>query len=302
MRDKCRIADYGRNILGVREAVPAMLDLFRRYHVRATWAAVGMLLFDSKKELRKYLPQRRPGYAVPNLSPYHALDEIGENEARDPYHFGLSLARQILDREGMELGSHTFSHYYCLERGQEAAQFRADLEASVAASERLGVRPTSLIFPRNQYNPEYLGLCAELGFRTFRGNQRSWMYRGACEQEQQSRLRRAAQLADMYFDLSGDNGFTPRPEGGLVNLPASRFLRPFESGRRKLDGRKLGRIRNAMSGAAMLGKSFHLWWHPHNFGADLNENVAFLGEILKHFAGLRDRYGMESLTMQEAAH
>ena len=95
MRDKCGIGDYGGNILGVREAIPAMLELFRRYQVRATWAAVGMLLFDSKKELKEYLPARRPRYREAYLSPYGSLDDIGENERSDPYHFGLSLVRKI---------------------------------------------------------------------------------------------------------------------------------------------------------------------------------------------------------------
>jgi len=310
MRDKCvpspRITPvgrfmpaYGDNILGVRAAIPAMLALFREYQVRVTWAAVGMLLFDSKKDLLKYLPERRPRYADLRHSPYPGLDEIGETEARDPFHYGLSLARQILDCDGMELGSHTFSHYYCLERGQDVSDFRSDLEASIAASQRLGVRPVSLIFPRNQYNPEYLSVCAEAGFRTFRGNQRNWMYRGVSE-NQQSKLARAARLADNYFDLSGDNSFTPELTGGLWNLPASRFLRPFSKICRKLDGFRLARIRNSMTTAAKSGNYYHLWWHPHNFGTNLNENLAILTQILRHYATLRDRYGMVPMTMGEA--
>src|SRR5688572_18536958 len=235
MRDKRALAGYKRNILGVREALPAMLELFRRYQIRATWAAVGMLLFDSKKELKEYLPQRRPEYRDPELSPYGTLEEIGDSERNDPYHFGLSLARKILSCEGMELGSHTFSHYYCLERGQDITQFRADMEASVAATGRLGVRPASLVFPRNQYNPAYLKVCSDLGFRAFRGNQRSWMYREAREKQQQSKWRRAAQLLDTYLNISGDNGFFPRLDRGLVNLPASRFLRPLQMSPRKFE-------------------------------------------------------------------
>jgi hypothetical protein len=46
VRDKRTIGNYGRNILGVREALPAMLALFRDYGIRATWATVGLLLFD----------------------------------------------------------------------------------------------------------------------------------------------------------------------------------------------------------------------------------------------------------------
>ena len=301
MRDKRSLASYRANVLGVRAAVPAMLSLFRRHQVRATWAAVGMLLFDSRRELHRYLPERRPAYARPELSPYPYLDQIGEDERSDPYHYGLSLAHQILECPGMELASHTFSHYYCLEPGQTGEDFRADLEASVAAASRLGVRPVSLVFPRNQYRPDYLNACTDLGFTSFRGNPRSWMYREATDRQQQSKLRRAGQLLDTYLDLSGDLGFVSSKSTGLRDLPASRFLSPYRPGRKRLEPLRLRRIRNAMSGAARSGKSFHLWWHPHNFGVHLEESLALLAEILKHYDILRDRYGMESLTMREAA-
>lgn len=301
MRDKTTIESYGPNILGVRAAIPAMLEMFRRHQVHVTWAAVGMLLFDSRRELRKYLPHRQPKYTNPALSPYPHLDQIGDDERSDPYHYGLSIARKILSIDGMELASHTFSHYYCLEPGQNAGDFRADLESSIAATERLGVRPASLVFPRNQFNRDYMTVCSELGFRAFRGNQRNWMYREAAETLQRGKLRRAAQLLDTYLDLSGDNAFAPHRVDGMINLPASRFLRPFQQQRRAFEGLRLNRIRSAMTSAALFGNSLHLWWHPHNFGTDLNRNVAFLAEILKHYTMLRDRYDMSSLTMQEAA-
>ena len=135
VRDHRTIASYGKNILGVREAVPAVLALFKKYRVRATWAAVGLLLFDNKKDLLASLPSVRPSYADVKLSPYANgyIDSIGPDEKSDPYHYGLSLARQIIDTEGSELGSHTFCHYYCLEAGQDEAQFAVDLEASIAA-------------------------------------------------------------------------------------------------------------------------------------------------------------------------
>jgi hypothetical protein len=47
VRDHRSIATYGKNILGVREAIPAMLAMFTKYRVKATWATVGMLLFDN---------------------------------------------------------------------------------------------------------------------------------------------------------------------------------------------------------------------------------------------------------------
>lgn len=277
-----------------------MLELFREHQTRATWATVGFLLFDKKKELLEYIPSHRPNYTRPEFDPYPTLEQIGENEQDDPYHFGLSLVRRILDYEGMELGSHTFSHYYCLEDGQTLNTFRADLEASVAATRRLTTPPVSLIFPRNQNNPDYLRVAADCGFQAVRTNENSVLYRAASHY-QESLLRRCARLADAYVDISGDNSFLPEQTDGLLTMPSSRFLRPYEPGLRMINSLKLARIRNAMTNAARKRQYFHLWWHPHNFGADMEENLAGLRDILRHHVTLRDKYGVRSLTMAEAA-
>jgi len=56
-----------------------------------------------------------------------------------------------------------------------------------------------------------------------------------------------------------------------------------------------------MARAAEAGALYHLWWHPENFGAFLDENLAFLERILDHFEWLQRRVGMQSMTMTEAA-
>ena len=302
VRDHRTIASYGKNILGVREAIPAMLALFTRYRVKATWAAVGLLLFDNKKELLESLPSVRPSYADAKLSPYASgyIDSIGPDEKSDPYHYGLSLARQIVDTEGSELGSHTFCHYYCLEAGQDAAQFAIDLQASIAAVKRVSDAPVSIVFPRNQLNGAYLAACAAQGLIAYRGNERSWIYRESARADEAA-LRRAARLTDAYFDLSGDNAFDPQPSGGLIDVRSSRFLRPYARDKRALEWLRIHRIRQSMTSAARAGKSFHLWWHPHNFGANLAENLGVLEALLKHHVRLRDAYGVQSATMAEVA-
>jgi len=277
-----------------------MLRAFRSYQVRATWAAVGFLLFDTKKELLDYLPSHRPSYARAEFDPYPDMDSIGETEKADPYHLGLSLVRQIIDCEGMELGSHTFSHYYCLEEGQTVDTFRADLEASVAATRRLTKQPVSLIFPRNQYSPAYLRVCADCGIVVVRSNERSRLYQ-ASRMDEVSLPQRCVRLADAYLDISGDNAFVPLLEQGILTMPSSRFLRPFEPRLRVFDRLKTARIKNAMTAAAKRNLYFHLWWHPHNFGVNIDENMACLEDILRHHVTLRDRYGVRSLTMGEAA-
>src|SRR3546814_14899491 len=64
---------------------------------------------------------------------------------------------------------------------------------------------------------------------------------------------------------------------------------------------RLSRICRAMRQAAISGSVFHLWWHPHNFGADIAENMAFLRRILESYRQLADEYGMTSATIAETA-
>src|SRR6266480_4004163 len=132
VRDQRTIADYGANILGVRQAVPALLDLFAERNIACTWATVGLLFFATNKALLAALPARKPRYADARISSYHYLNELGADEERDPYHYGLSLIRRILNYPSQEIGTHTFSHFYCLEEGGDVDAFRADLAAARA--------------------------------------------------------------------------------------------------------------------------------------------------------------------------
>jgi hypothetical protein len=54
-----------------------------------------------------------------------------------------------------------------------------------------------------------------------------------------------------------------------------------------------------MESAAQKGECFHLWWHPHNFGTNLNANLATLEELLQFHVFLREQYGVVSMTMSE---
>lgn len=301
VRDVTSIRRYGKNILGVRQAVPAILALFRSYDIRATWATVGFVTFSTRKDLISCLPEERPGYLNPKLDPYSYLPSIGDSERDDPYHYGHSLIRAIQDTPGMEIGSHSFSHFYCLEARSNPLAYRADLNASIAALQRLDVQPRSLVFCRNQYDNLHLQDAVECGFEVFRGNEAGALYSPRSAGDE-ILIRRAGRLVDAYLDLTGPNfSSICRDASGLLNVPSSRFLRPFSPSLNVLEQLRLRRIRVAMEAAANTGSGFHLWWHPHNFGANLENNLSFLSQVLAHFRYLRDQYGMQSLTMAEAA-
>ncbi|MCU0679660.1 MAG: hypothetical protein MUC28_04425 [Planctomycetes bacterium] len=120
-------------------------------------------------------------------------------------------------------------------------------------------------------------------------------------EKKQSYLIRGLRLADTYINLSGNHIYNLMPGETPVNARSSRFLRPYSHFLRFLEPLKIRRIKKAMTAAARAGKVFHLWWHPHNFGVNQAENLAMLKKILEHFRELKDKYGMESRNMREAA-
>ncbi|QQS47677.1 MAG: polysaccharide deacetylase family protein [Acidobacteriota bacterium] len=303
VRDVRKLDDYRRNLLGVRRAVPAMLDLFERYDIHATWAVVGFLHFRNKNELLAGLPEKRPEYTDRSLCPYDYLPEIGEDEISDPCHYAPSLIELIAARSPQqEIGTHTLSHYYCIEAGQNAETFRHDLAAAIRIGGARNLDTVSLVFPRNQVNTEYLDLCGDLGITSYRGVEDSWLY-VTRNQSRESLFRRGLRLLDACVNLTGHHCYTlPERNGnGPVNLPSSRFLRPVTTGFKAFSPLHLNRITGGLEHAAKTGQIYHLWWHPHNFGADPEGNVSFLQKILDRFNMLRDSYGMRSLNMRELA-
>ncbi|MET0962983.1 MAG: hypothetical protein ABWY05_09225 [Noviherbaspirillum sp.] len=92
-----------------------------------------------------------------------------------------------------------------------------------------------------------------------------------------------------------------QPHNGLVNVPASLFLRPWSRPLARLESVRMRMLRGAMTDAARGNGLFHLWWHPHNFGVNQAENLRLLDALLQHFARLRDEYGMRSITIRASA-
>ncbi|RYY40062.1 MAG: polysaccharide deacetylase [Chitinophagaceae bacterium] len=303
VRDTLSLENYGAHIRGEQTVIPRLLDLFRKYDIRATFAVVGFLFFETKSDLLAHIPARVPRYQDPAFSPYDGyFDELGADYHEDVLHFAPHLIDQIRAEPQHELATHTYSHYYCLEPGQTVADFEADLEMAIRVGADRGVHFRSLVFPRNQFNDDYLAVCLRHGIACVRSNEQSWLY-APRNRKQETLVRRGLRLIDAYLPLSGDHNWNPRevsPEKP-VSIPSSAFLRPYLPALRMLEPVRQRRICTAMTHAARNGRVFHLWWHPHNFGVHQDENFAFLEGILRHYRHLNERYGFTSCTMHEMA-
>jgi peptidoglycan/xylan/chitin deacetylase (PgdA/CDA1 family) len=287
---------YRANLLGARVAVEEMLRLFADYGVHGTWAVVGFLFARNRDELRASWPAERPTYLDRSLDPY--VEPVGEGESDDPLHYAPSLIQLIQDSDGQELATHTYSHYYCKAPGQLASAFAADLSSARAIAGRSGVALRSIVFPRNQHNPSYDEVLCRADIRTYRGYAKTWMYR---ENGSLQGFARAARLIDAYVPLNdGSVGWDEIVQpNGLNDVAASMFLRPVRKRASLLSRMRLRRIQRLITRAAQRRRIAHLWWHPHNFGVQTEENVAFLREILETYRKCAKLYGMKSLTMSE---
>jgi peptidoglycan/xylan/chitin deacetylase (PgdA/CDA1 family) len=304
VRDKKTIAQYGENIKGVHAVIPRLLQLFNQYKIKSTFSTVGFLFFKNKEELLTQVPNRLPQYKDKNLSPYNGyFTTIGTSESNDLYHYAPNLIKEIQKYEGQEIGTHTFCHYYCLEEGQTIEDFRDDIKRAISVAEKRSIKITSLIFPRNQFNDEYLKVCLELGIFCYRGNEKAWLYK-ALKGSKESRIRRALRLIDSYINISGHNTYSDDYMSSKlpINIPSSRFLRPYSKKLDFLDTIRLHRIKSGMTYAAKHNQTFHLWWHPHNFGINQEENFFFLEKILQHYQLLSQKYNFKSYTMSELAY
>jgi peptidoglycan/xylan/chitin deacetylase (PgdA/CDA1 family) len=293
---------YRRNLLREWEIVPRLLALFREYEVAATWAVVGFLFALDRAELEAFSPAVRPGYADANLQPYD--EPIGMNETDDPLHFAPSLVEAIRVTPRQEIATHTFSHYFCLEPGQNRRAFAADLESALRLAKQRGLQIQSIVFPRNQHNPAYDDLLIRAGIICYRGNARSWMHRASTAAGEKP-WKRASRLLDSYVNLSGSQTVHWEELGNhyrrICNVPASFFLRPCSHTLKDFEALRFARISKSIRRAAAMTEVIHLWWHPHNFGIHQEQNLGVLRRLLDEFSRQREAYGMQSLSMGEAA-
>lgn len=284
--------EYFDNTLKV---IPKILESFVKNDVKATWATVGMLFNSNWEEWEANVPMEKPSYTNVTLDAY-AYGSLHKKSGLDRFFFAPDIIRDLQHAAGQEIGTHTYSHYYCLEGGQNKAQFEADLDTARAVAAPFGISLQSLVFPRNQFNATYLESCAERGILSVRSNPDVWYWDTLAPQTLATKVFRTA---DAYIPLgvkSYTTGSLQRRR--VLSQPSSRFLRPQHKVE-LLNGLRLTRIKNEILHAARTGEIYHLWWHPHNFGIDPEGALKALQSILEVYTHCKNTFGMESKTMAE---
>ena len=255
---------YRRNLEGEPEAVYGMLEYFGREGIGATWATVGAVSCSDWDEYLDRAPPP-PAYEDPRhgfKNSWRALDPHGD------LHFAPAAVAAIAAACGQELASHTFSHIYFRETGCGPGDVVADSRAVAAAfEEKFGIMPTSFVFPRNQLG--HVDLLRQAGIRRWRTNPRarSW---NATRRDEQSRLTRGMRLIDALAPIGSRRAPSHEMRASyLIRFPLSDRLWKLHMRRIQRDARDL-----------RCGETLHLWWHPHNLGANVAGNLRRLAELI----------------------
>lgn len=292
------VEGYGNNIEGVWNAIPQMLALFNKYEIHATWATVGMLMCRDYAQWKQTEPTILPSYLNQKCSNYVLGDIVKQYPT---LFFARPLVEQIQNTLYQEIATHTYSHFYCDEQGATPEQFKQDLICTQQLATEMGIALRSIVLPRNQIKTEFLQQLPCLGIETYRGNPNHWLYQNG-HTAPYGKIGRAIRFSDSWLPLTGNHisqNINPNPNIKLVNIPASQFLRPWSNKLKAFEGLRLNRLKNAMTEAAHSSGVYHLWWHPHNFGINTNQNLAVLESLLQHYQFLKNQYGMKSLSMIE---
>ncbi|MCX2837903.1 polysaccharide deacetylase family protein [Salinimicrobium sp. MT39] len=292
--DKVDWREKKEYFLKTRQVIPQILQLFQKNEISCTWATVGMLFNESWEEWNQNIPDVLPEYENKKLSAYSYGKSIQSKETEELC-FAPDLIKRIKETPGQEIGTHTYSHYYCLEPGQGIDGFNADLTMACWIAQKFGIELKSLVFPRNQYNKEYLEICRQIGLGAVRTNPENWYWK---DTQKDSLLQKVFRTGDAYFGLN-DKSYSDLPEifPGIQGQKASRLLRPY-SRKRFQNKKRLQRIISEMEAAAKHNQIYHLWWHPHNFGGDPKNNMKELIHILDNYKKLKVKYDFSSVTME----
>ncbi len=254
--------DLRRAASDERPICAALIGLFDRYRVPATWAVVAALLdADSARTGPK--------------AAWYAPD-IVEQVARA--------------KAGHEIGSHSGRHIYF--DTASAADAHADLAYAQEIHRTHGLTFNSFVFPRAAGG--HLDAVAAAGLKVCNYADVGWVERARVFGRGAGKI---ANLVDKLLPIP-PRAATVERRGALAHLPKSMLLMG-RNGLRRFVLPPVTRIkmRQGLAHAQATGGIFHLWFHPSNFYYRGEEQLATLGSFLAHAAKEAERGRIEIRTM-----
>jgi hypothetical protein len=262
--DKVTSDDLRMVEMGERPICAALIELFDRYELPATWAIVAALL-DEESSISR--PGGRSCWYAPEI-----------------------IEWLVRAKAAHEIASHGGRHVYFSSIGTSEAQRDLEFARDVHRAHALPFK--SLVFPRNGVG--HLDALASVGLRTFRGPDVGWPSVG---RRLGSTAGRMANLAEKILPVP-PRPVTAKSCDGLMDIPGSMLLLGRNGMRRfVLPWVTRAKLAAGLSRARRTGGIFHLWFHPSNFYYRREEQFATLAWFLDHAADEASRGRLDIRTM-----
>jgi peptidoglycan/xylan/chitin deacetylase (PgdA/CDA1 family) len=155
--------------------LPLILALLEEYSIPITWATIGHLFLESCGRSSRGLAHAdmpRPSSDGSWSGDWYAHDPCSD-VASAPSWYGPDLIQQIVDcRTPQEIGTHSFSHVNFSAQCSSRDVVERELKSCLEVMQPFGLRPRSLVFPRNRAEYSYLPLLASAGIIAVRHRER----------------------------------------------------------------------------------------------------------------------------------
>lgn len=126
MADVSAASNLASSMRRVHEVVPRLLKLFETYGVHATWATVGGMMAHDDAEFLRYLPKPAAPQTARMLDKLGIGQPDGAKKCPREILYAPELIHKVAATPGQEIGTHTYSHYYCSNADSTPEAFAAE--------------------------------------------------------------------------------------------------------------------------------------------------------------------------------
>ena len=278
-----------------RVIIDALLQLFQKYYVPATWAIAGHLFLDHCRTVNgvKHPDMPRPNHSWFKDDWY--IRDPASNSEEDPVWYGRDIVEKIMMVEPQQdIGCHSFSHVIFGDKGCSGKVAEAEIAKCVALAQEMGIKLRSFVFPRSQEGHQQI--LRNYGFSCYRSSRPGWfnVFNG--------HHKRLAKFINDLLGISPSCAVVEEKLPGLWSISASAYYRPADSFGRIIP--VSSRVHQSIKGirkATTTKGIFHLCLHPSDLGVRSEPLIGGLKRILQYADKQRQEGKLDLLSMSQLA-
>lgn len=292
--DKRGLIKHRRDFNNYRRNIDRLIELLEKYQIKATWAFVGHLFLNRCDAIHPDVFSVK--YSQQNDD--RRFYSLGTDINKYPFWYGKDILEKVKRiSPSQEIGTHTFSHIAIWNKTCTKEIAYSQIKKCLDLAEKEDICIKSIVFPWNKIG--YLDVLKDLGIEVFRGLE-SDSY-----QNFPINIKRLFHFLD-HILVKMPPVYSVKDlinHSGVLEIPASMFLMPYDGGIRNLipSYSRFVRTKKGLERAVSKNSIFHLWFHPFNLGSS-EKMFRDLENILQLAKTYIDSEKIINMTMVETAN